>query len=1324
VNVKQIKLFVFDMEEKLVATLENKDANSCPVKECRIKEALNGAFTLEFEIENDHEDLDKIKEKYFVAVKDVDGKDQLFIIQEIEDSHEDEKNKRIFCDHASIELADEIIEELLIDRKNSSLAFESIMFGSKWTIGTLEATVDVHDLTARIKSRREVIETFLNRWGVEISYEVVLGARDILTRKINIEIERGSDIGKRLEYGHNMQSIRRTINADFVKTALYGIGKEIQAENATENEAVKDDEESAIVEEKKRYVDFGGLEWSTVSEIDVNTGFEKVTKNLLPSYQTKPTKTTDLNPWTWGGDYRVSIVSDAPTLEGITKSYQIKQVEENSDFMSINTAKKKLPVTTGTKYTFSFYVKANKNCSIKLWLEFYNAKGTHYKPITGEQRIFSNTISVTANVWTRISLEKIAPTHAKLAMISADYLNPNINDWMKVTAFNATIDTLVPFVERVKTGGQPFDKPKGQKWIGDETARLTWGRYNKTTGLREHIYGIYKNNDIEDPSELLLDTKAQLEAYKNPQITYEVSEIALGEILGLSTLKTRIGDKTTVIDRDLNIQIQARAIERDSDLIDESNSEIKFGDFQQLLSLQQIKDRENLEARLEQETNPPFPQTTLEEGRPIYTDWLEGEINALKNEVIAGSGTVTITETNGILIETVDKTKALRLLGGMLALADERDEITGEYNWRSFGTGEGFLADLVQTGFLKFDRAKGGTLTLGGEIIAYDENGKPIYENGNLVVYGSEIEADGRPIVVSLSGDQGGFDKLSIGELTNIKGTNIVTSTFQTFAPENRDANDNIVFYVDPIDGLDTNVGTSDAPKKNIQACIDLLPKFIDVNVYIYVLPTLVNDTEILIEGIVGHGFINIELWNVGLNTRYIRDWVNGSTANTGDHWVEVRGIKNADGAIVHAGGTTYPERINLLRSDTMANINANGLNIQRASDGDVTYNLYASATWDTTSTICDIYLGGVYDCKFIDVFHYWIDGRTYYGTKTQISADGGTGRWYTIFDSSRQGTYAETASGKRHDLKHFILNGRVKVNTCMVNVRVFDAYVNGEEVGNPTIDAHHSNYVEIRRSIVFGDPTYDYAVYANGSNVRILDSEVNTAEVAGLISAYGGRLEVVNVKGSGFPYALYAHSTGIVAGSGMSPVGTTAQKLIETGGTMNATWTATSGDYLKAPVTTKTTTWTANDTQSLYGTNWTLSSYIYQGKRPTETTAWYGVMFFNTRDFSALAGRTIKSVRLKLQRTNNTGDNTARKPKIYYNMQTSASGTMQTLLGGHVSSVSFTWGQEKWVTLPTSYGDAFKNGTAKSLVLWVGTSEADYMRFEARATLEITHSG
>ncbi|HOT93451.1 MAG TPA: RHS repeat-associated core domain-containing protein [Anaerolineae bacterium] len=57
--------------------------------------------------------------------------------------------------------------------------------------------------------------------------------------------------------------------------------------------------------------------------------------------------------------------------------------------------------------------------------------------------------------------------------------------------------------------------------------------------------------------------------------------------------------------------------------------------------------------------------------------------------------------------------------------------------------------------------------------------------------------------------------------------------------------------------------------------------------------------------------------------------------------------------------------------------------------------------------------LGAVYSVDTVRVWHYAADGRTYYNTKTQVSADGST--WFTVFDSATQGTYAETAQGKTH---------------------------------------------------------------------------------------------------------------------------------------------------------------------------------------------------------------------------------------------------------------------------------------------------------------------
>ena len=68
-----------------------------------------------------------------------------------------------------------------------------------------------------------------------------------------------------------------------------------------------------------------------------------------------------------------------------------------------------------------------------------------------------------------------------------------------------------------------------------------------------------------------------------------------------------------------------------------------------------------------------------------------------------------------------------------------------------------------------------------------------------------------------------------------------------------------------------------------------------------------------------------------------------------------------------------------------------------------------------------------------VRVWHYYSDGRTYYGNKTEISEDGII--WETVFDSEVDGRYAETADG------HLILFSSPK------RVRYIRDWLNGNSV-------------------------------------------------------------------------------------------------------------------------------------------------------------------------------------------------------------------------------------------------------------------------------------
>ena len=133
---------------------------------------------------------------------------------------------------------------------------------------------------------------------------------------------------------------------------------------------------------------------------------------------------------------------------------------------------------------------------------------------------------------------------------------------------------------------------------------------------------------------------------------------------------------------------------------------------------------------------------------------------------------------------------------------------------------------------------------------------------------------------------------------------------------------------------------------------------------------------------------------------RYIRDFAAGSSENKSSHWLEIQALEGAtnralDRPVTCNSGLTT--------------------NIARVTDG-ISSNseMYFDATPSAVHPVgayVTVDLGALYSIDTIKVWHYHADSRTYWGTKTQVSADGII--WRTIFDSDVSGTYVETSAGK-----------------------------------------------------------------------------------------------------------------------------------------------------------------------------------------------------------------------------------------------------------------------------------------------------------------------
>ena len=99
----------------------------------------------------------------------------------------------------------------------------------------------------------------------------------------------------------------------------------------------------------------------------------------------------------------------------------------------------------------------------------------------------------------------------------------------------------------------------GANWIGDEAARLEWGRWDAARGAKVHRFGSVVFPDCEDASELLALTRAELARVSSPQVSYEVDA---ADVLGCGAVG--LGDDVAVCDdsRAPGLRVRARCVRR------------------------------------------------------------------------------------------------------------------------------------------------------------------------------------------------------------------------------------------------------------------------------------------------------------------------------------------------------------------------------------------------------------------------------------------------------------------------------------------------------------------------------------------------------------------------------------------------------------------------------------------------------------------------------------------------------------------------------------------------------------------------------------------
>lgn len=354
---------------------------------------------------------------------------------------------------------------------------------------------------------------------------------------------------------------------------------------------------------------------------------------------------------------------------------------------------------------------------------------------------FSTSIKVEGNkiVSRKVNIyKKRGDDHGKRFVYGKD-----IHEIEKVVNEEDIITALYGFgkgEEIEETGGHGrridfADINNGKKYVENNAARLKYGR-NSDKG-KVHVFGKIEFDDITDKRELLAKTKEELEKASTPKITYNAAVEDLAKH-GFEYEGVRLGDTVTVIDEELGLRLKARVIKLVKNLDNSSADKITLGNFVETTSdlfieaYKKINDFRNKEAIWDSASKK------IQDG--IDAEFLNNIIDKINTEINNSGGYVYISK-DGKGIITYDKpldqnpTKAIQLMGGSIRIANKKKS-DGTWDWRSFGTGDGFVADEIITGILKGGNVK-WNLNDGTFLIGESEDNYLLKFDGSTLKFGS-----------------------------------------------------------------------------------------------------------------------------------------------------------------------------------------------------------------------------------------------------------------------------------------------------------------------------------------------------------------------------------------------------------------------------------------------------------------------------------------------------------------------------------------------------------------------------------------------------------
>lgn len=279
-------------------------------------------------------------------------------------------------------------------------------------------------------------------------------------------------------------------------------------------------------------------------------------------------------------------------------------------------------------------------------------------------------------------------------------------------------------VEWKKSKGDPVDKPLGQGYVEHPQATHQAGFPDGTPRI-----GLMDFPDIEDREELLRETYKALLSTARPKVELKASV--------LEDEVRHLGELVWIIRDDLGIRYQTRIFEISRSFLSGKKKEIRFGDKLIMSRAEQRVQAQVEEARKQDETLSYMDKITDRLQKILFNnDGYNYELKA-GNDYKLPAGYYSFDRP-------IDQnpTKVIYVGAGHLAIANSKKS-DGTWNFRTFGSGDGFTADLIRAGVID-----GGSFHLNLETGEVDIGDSLHYDPQGGLVLSSSVRK-------SLKGDPG-----------------------------------------------------------------------------------------------------------------------------------------------------------------------------------------------------------------------------------------------------------------------------------------------------------------------------------------------------------------------------------------------------------------------------------------------------------------------------------------------------------------------------------------------------------------------------------------